>query len=106
MNSNAFKPKRIFCYDCNESTDCVEPIIIRRYQTHSFSILATCKVCNQLKSWAITDFYKTKFPSYFFDLKLNKSFLNYIGNKKIIDEIYLLINEPVSQYGRNLPIQC
>ena len=39
---NNRKPWRIFCYDCNSYTESIEPIFIRRYNTHSFGIFATC----------------------------------------------------------------
>ena len=36
---------RIFCCDCNSYTESIEPIIIRRYNTHSFEIFETCDKC-------------------------------------------------------------
>ena len=55
------KTKNIFCYECNKYTESIEPIIIRRYQVHSFSISVMCQKCKGLKSWSITDFFMKNF---------------------------------------------
>ena len=55
---------RIFCYDCNLYTQSIEPIIIRRYNTHSFGIFATCDKCKTFKIIGLKDFLLIKILLY------------------------------------------
>ena len=48
--SNTRKPWRIFCYNCNLYTESIEPIIIRRSNSHSFAFLTACNNCENLKT--------------------------------------------------------
>jgi hypothetical protein len=96
-NKKVVKPKKIYCNDCQRYTLSIEPIIVRRYNIHSFSILAVCDNCENLKSCAITDFYEEKFPLYYFDLPIGKSYLNHVPDRddqknRIIEKIYYVIN--------------
>ena len=85
--SNIRKPCRIFCYNCNLYTESIEPIIIRRSNSHSFEFLAACNNCENLKTLALSDYNCEKFLRYYFNLPLHKSFLNNVvtdkGEKKI-----------------------
>lgn len=90
---NKTAPKRIYCYSCNEYTDAVEPITVRRYSPTKFHIRAICDRCKKFKSCVIGDYYRVKFPSYFFDMRKNEIAINDLQGKKIITEISHLINE-------------
>ena len=74
-------PYRIYFHECNEYTESIEPIILRKYQIHNFCIYALCEKCKLLKCMALTDFYYQKFPMDYFNLPINKQYLNYIMNK-------------------------
>ena len=75
VSSVCHKPKRMYCHECKAYTQSIEPILIRRYNKQTFSILAKCEKCNKIKNIALSDdFYKT-FPPYYFHLKLSKFFL-------------------------------
>ena len=76
------KPYRIYCHDCNEFTESIELIILRRYQIHNFCIYAICEKCKLLKSIALTDFYYKKFPIYYFNLIINKPIKTILLQKK------------------------
>ena len=96
------KPKRIYCYDCNEYTEISEPILIRRYNKQTFSILAMCKKCSNIKQCAVSDDLYEKFPLYYFDLKLSKYFLNEVVDKngikhKLEKDLVYIINEPIDR---------
>ena len=89
---------RIFCYDCNLYTKSIEPIIIRRYNTQSFGIFATCYKCKTFKTIGLKDFYNEKFPRDYFNLPLGKPFMNNIitnkGEKRnILKDLFSIINE-------------
>ena len=91
-------PYRIYCHKCNEYTESIEPIILRRYQIHNFCIYAMCEKCKLLTSIALTDFYYQKFPMDYFNLPINKPYLNYIitkqGEKRnILSDLFSIINE-------------
>ena len=97
--------KNIFCYECDEYTESIEPVIFRRYQVHSFSITVMCQKCIKLKSWSITDFFHEKFPRHYFDLKLCTCYMNEFTDKhrikhNIQNKITILINECQKQPGR------
>ena len=64
--------------ECKEYTQSIEPILIRRYNKQTFSILAKCEKCNEIKNIALSDDFHKKFPPYYFDFKLFKFFLNEI----------------------------
>ena len=49
-------PWRIYFHECNEYTESIEPIILRRYQVDNFCIYAICDKCKLLKIIALTDF--------------------------------------------------
>ena len=90
------KPKRIFCHVCKEYTECIEPILIKRYNIKAFALLLMCEKCNQLKSDSFTDIPREKFNLFYFNLERNKSYLNYVpdDNKnmhRILDDIYDII---------------
>ena len=61
------KTKNIFCYECGEYNESIKPIIIRRYQVHSFFLIVICQKCKGLKSCYITDFRHEKFSRHYFD---------------------------------------
>ena len=91
--------KRMYCHDCREYTDSIEPIIIRRYNTYVFAILSLCNKCQKLKQCSISDEYHVKFSSYYFDLKSSKFYMNEIeynnGIKHKLDkDLFYIINEP------------
>ena len=57
-----------------------------------------CEKCKLLKSIALTDFYYQKSPMDYFNLPINKSYLNYIITKKgdkrnILSDLVSIINE-------------
>ena len=81
-NYKTRKPWRIYCHECNEFTKCIEPIILRRYNIYNFCIYAMCEKCTLLKSIAFTDFHYQKFPLDYFNLPINKPYLNYIITDK------------------------
>ena len=54
-----------------------------------------CEICKLLKSIALTDFYYQKFPIDYFNLPINKPYLNYIisdkrKTKNILNYYFLL----------------
>ena len=71
-------PWRIYFHECNEYTESIEPIILRRYQVDNFCIYAICDKCKLLKIIALTDFQYKKFPINYLNLPINKPYLNYI----------------------------
>ena len=77
-SSACHKPKRMYCHECKDYTQSIEPILIRRYNKQTFSILAKCEKFNEIKNIALSDDFYKKFPPYYFDLKLSKFFLNEI----------------------------
>ena len=92
------KTKNLFCYECGEYTESIEPIIIRQYQVHSFSLIVICQKCKGLKSCFITDFRHEKFSRHYFDLKLSRYYMNEFIDKNgikhnIKNEINILIND-------------
>ena len=94
------KPKRIYCYDCNEYTESIEPILFRRYNKPTFSILAMCNKCSNIKQCAVSDDLYEKFPLSYFDFKLSKYFLNEVVDKnginyKLEKDRFYIINEPI-----------
>ena len=89
---------RIFCYDFNLFTESIKPIIIRKYNTHSFGIFATCDKCKTFKTIGLKDFYYVKFSRDYFNLILEKLFMNNIitnkGEKRnILKGLFSIINE-------------
>ena len=80
-------PYRIYCHDCNEYTESIEQIILR-YQIYNFCNYAMCEKCILLQSIALTDFYYQKFPMDYFNLPINKPYLNYILTKKNNNKIF------------------
>ena len=57
-----------------------------------------CEKCTLLKSIALTDFHYQKFPLDYFNLPINKPYLNYIvtdkGEKRnILKDLYSIRNE-------------
>ena len=51
-SSECNKPKRMYCHECKEYTQSIEPILIRRYNKQTFSILAICEKCSEIKNIA------------------------------------------------------
>ena len=105
QKSNTRKPWRIFCYDCNSYTESIEPIIIRRHNTHSFAFLTACEKCDNVKTLALSDYNCEKFPSDYFKLPLHKAFKNniitYKGEKRnILKDLFYIINEPLDEHVR------
>ena len=49
------KPKTMYCYECKEYTQSIEPILISRYNKQTFSILAMYEKCNDIKNYAVSD---------------------------------------------------
>ena len=98
---NTRKPWRIFCYNCNSYTESIEPIIIRRSNSNSFAFLAACKNCEDIKTFALSDYSCEKFPHDYFNLSLHKSFLNNIitdkGENNILKDLFYIINEPLEK---------
>ena len=99
VNNVNTRPKRMFCHECNGYTESIEQIIIRRYNTYVFAILSKCNNCNKLKQCSISDEHHIKFPSYYFDLKLSKFYLNEIEDNngivhKLEKNLLYIINEP------------
>ena len=47
-SSECHKPKRMYCHECNEYTQSIKSILIRRYNKQTFSILAKCEKCNEI----------------------------------------------------------
>ena len=97
-NYKTRKPWRIFCHECNEFTESIEPIILRSYNIHNFFIYAMCEKCTLLKSIALTNFHYHQFPFDYFNLPINKPYLKYIvtdkGEKRnILKDLYSIINE-------------
>ena len=37
------KPKKIYCQECKEYTQSIEPIFIQRYNKQTFAIVRVCK---------------------------------------------------------------
>ena len=102
QRSNTRKPWRIFCYNCKLYTESIEPIIIRRSNSHSFAFLAACNNCEDLKTLALSDYNCEKFPHDYFNLPKHKSFLNNIvtdkGEKRnILKDLFYIINEPLDK---------
>ena len=96
------KPWRIFCYNCKLYTESIEPIIIRRSNSHSFAFLAACNNCENLKTLALSDYNCEKFPRDYFNLPLHKLFLNNVvtdkGKKRnILKDLFYIINEPLDK---------
>ena len=75
ISSKCHKSKRMQCHECKEYTQSIEPILIRRYNRQTFSILAKCEKCNEIKNIALSDDFCKKFPPYSFNLKLSKNCL-------------------------------
>ena len=93
------RPKRIYYHDCKEYTENIKPIIIRRYNTYFFAILSLCNKCQKLKQCSISDEHHVKFPSYYFDLKSSKFYMNEIEHNigikhKLEKDSFYIINEP------------
>ena len=61
---------RIFCYDRKLYTKSIEPIIIRRYNIHSFGIFATCNNCKTFQTIGLKDFEYEKLSRNYFNLPL------------------------------------
>ena len=106
QRSNNRKPWRIFCYNCNLYTESIEPIIIRRSNSHSFAFLAACNNCEDLKTLALSDYNCEKFPRDYFNLPLHKSFLNNVvtdkGEKRnIFKDLFYIINEPLDKWVKS-----
>ena len=104
-SSVCHKPKRMYCHECKDYTQSIEPILNRRYNKQTFSILAKCEKCNEIKNIALSDDFYKKFPLYYFDLKLSKFFLNEITDNynikhKIEKDLFYLINEPLEGRDR------
>ena len=104
-NYKTRKPWRIFCYDCKSYTESIEPIIIRRHNTHSFAFLTACEKCDNIKTLALSDYNCEKFPLDYFNLPLHKAFMNNIitdkGEKRnILKDLFYIINEPIDEHDR------
>ena len=101
QRSNNRKPWRIFCYNCKLYTESIEPIIIRRSNSHSFAFLAACNNCENLKTLALSDYICEKFPRDYFNLPLHKSILNNVvtdkHEKNILKDLFYIINEPLDK---------
>ena len=80
--STTRKPWRIFCYICKLYTESIEPIIIRRSNSHSFAFLAACNNCENLKTLALSYYNCEKFPRDYINLPLHKSYLNNVVTDK------------------------
>ena len=52
-SSVCHKPKRMYCHECKNYTKSIEPTLIRRYNKQTFSILAKCEKCNEIKKYCI-----------------------------------------------------
>ena len=72
------KPKIMYCHECKEYTQNSKLFLIRRYNKQTFSILAKCEKCNEIKNIALSDDFYKKSLNYYFDLKLSKEFFNEI----------------------------
>ena len=105
-NYKTRKSWRIYCYNCNSYTESIEPIIIRRSNSHSFAFLTACEKCENLKTLALSDYNCEKFLLHYFNLPLHKLFLNNIitdkGEKRnILKDLFYLINEPLDKYDKS-----
>ena len=76
----------MYCHDCGEYTQSIKPIIIRKYNTYIFAILSMCNNCKILKQSSISDEHHVKFPSYYFDFKSSKFYLNKIEDNNGIKQ--------------------
>ena len=90
----------MYCHKWKEYTKSFEPILIRWYNKQTFSILAKCEKCNEIKNIALSNDFFKKFPPYYFDIKLSKCFLyeitdNYSIKPKIEKDLFCLIHEPL-----------
>ena len=99
-SSACHKPKEIYCHECKEYTQSIEPILIRRYNKQTFAIVTVCKKCDNTKQCLMSDDFYVKFPLYYFDLKLSKFYINEIKDKngiklKLEKDLFYLINEPL-----------
>ena len=65
-SSVCHKPKRMFCHECKQYTQSIEPILIRRYNKQTFSILAKCDKCSEIKNIALSDDFYKKISSLLF----------------------------------------
>ena len=81
-SSECHKPKGIYCHECKEYTQSIEPILIRRYNKQTFAIVTVCNKCDNTKQCSMSDDFYEKFPLYYFDLKLSKFYINEIKDKK------------------------
>ena len=104
-SSECHKPNRMYCHEYKEYTQSIKLIFIRRYHKQTFSILAKCEKCNEIKNIALFDDFYKKFNPYYFDLKLSKFFLNEITDNngikhKIEKDLFYLINEPLEERDR------
>ena len=101
-SSVCHKLKGIYCHECKEYTQSIEPIFIRRYSKQTFAILTVCKKCDNTKQCSMSDDFYEKFPLYYFDLKLSKFYINEIKDNngikhKLEKDLFYLINEPLSR---------
>ena len=101
-SSACHKPKGIYCHECKEYTQSIEPILIRRYNKQIFAIVAVCKKFDNTKQCSMSDGFYEKFPLYYFDIKLSKFYINEIKDKngikhKLDKDLFYLINEPLSR---------
>ena len=101
-SSEYHKPKGIYCHECKEYTQSIEPILIRRYNKQTFAIVTVCKKCDNTKQCSMSDDFYEQFPLYYFDLKLSKFYINEIKDKngikhKLEKDLFYLINEPLSR---------
>ena len=49
INSICHKPKGIYCHECKQYTQSIEPILIRRYNKQTFAIVTVCNKCGNTK---------------------------------------------------------
>ena len=97
-NSINTRHKRMYCYNCGEYTQSIEPLIIRKYKKSVFAILSMCNKCKKLKQCSFSTEHHVKFPSYYFDSKSSKFYFNEIDNnnknKKFEKDLFDLIIKP------------
>ena len=58
------KPKRMYCHECKEYTQSIQPILIRTYNRQTFAIVAVCKKCHNTKQCSMSDDLYEKFSLY------------------------------------------
>ena len=94
--------KGIYCHECKQYTQSIEPILIRKYNKQTFPIVTLCKKCGNTKQCLMSDDLYEKFTLYYYDLKLSKFYINEITDNngikhKIEKDLFYLINEPLSR---------